>query len=439
MLDLGKGLLFLFLVTGLFLEGCHSKTPETGANGRIYYTCPMHSRIHEDKPGNCPICGMKLVKIETDPETVIPLDSALRYIEDPVTKTVVGNFKVISPGKINPGDTITAEGYTSFDERDGNRVACRVGGRIEKLFVKYANQPIHKGQPLMKLYSPELLSVQRNLLEAVRDKDDLIITALKENLYNLGIHPQQVQQVIQSGQPLVEETIYSPYAGISREITTTQNSGLAPGYGPMSDVVPGMGGSSSLKMEAGNGSSDNKSGGPELLRIQEGMYVDAGQTVFSVQNMDHIWVILNVFNQDIAEISQGDLVLLSDASDSGQMITGKVNFISPFQVGGERTTRVRVYLNRLPDNWRVGSLVRGQIVAKGNNQGWAVPASAVNFLGTGNVVWVQDLKYPHVFHSREVITGEQTGDQIKIISGLKEGDKIAEIGSFMVDSDSFTQ
>ncbi|HVB04272.1 MAG TPA: efflux RND transporter periplasmic adaptor subunit, partial [Chitinophagaceae bacterium] len=268
----GMAILFLLPIAILLLVGCNSKIKETAARVKTYYTCPMHSQIHEDKPGNCPICGMKLIKIEPEPPTAIPLDSALTYLEDPVTQTVVGDFKVVSPGKINSGDTITADGYTGFDERELNTVASRVGGRIEKLYVKYANQPIHVGQPLMKLYSPELLNVQRNLLQAVKDKDGTMVTALKENLYNLGMSPQQVQQVMQAGQPLVEETIFSPYSGISQEITTGQNSGVASGNAPMGDAVNNMGGGNSLNNQAGNGSSAKTFAAPELLRIQEGMY-----------------------------------------------------------------------------------------------------------------------------------------------------------------------
>lgn len=414
--------LFLLLAAGMLIEGCHSKSNHAVANGKFYYTCPMHPQIHKDKPGNCPICGMKLIKIQPDTSSAISLAASLSYLTEPVTQTVVGDFKVISPEKISPADTITADGYTGFDERAVNTVAARAGGRIEKLYVKYTNQPIYKGEPLTKLYSPQLLSAQRNLLQAVKDKDTGITSALKENLYNLGMRPQEVQQVIQTHQPLVEITIYSPYGGISQKTTAGLNTVM-----PAGDSI----------MNAA--SSSNASGAPELLNIREGMYVSAGQTVFSVQNVNQVWVILNVFNRDIGNIRPGDPVTLSAAADPSNRISGKVDFILPYRIDNEKTTRVRVYLNRLPENWKIGTLLRGWIAIGGGQYGWSVPLSAVNRLGTSSVVWVQDKQYQHVFHARKVNTAEQAGGHILIISGLRDGDKIAENASYMVDSDSFIQ
>ncbi len=400
----GIMILSLLAATTLLIGGCHSKTGEIAAGGKAYYTCPMHSQIHEDKPGNCPICGMKLIKIEPDTSSAISLAASLRYLTEPVTQTVVGNFKVISAAKINLPDTITADGYTGFDERAVNTIAARVEGRIEKLYVKYTNQPIYKDEPLMKLYSPQLLSAQRNLLQAVKDKDERIANALKENLYNLGMRPQEVRQVLQSGQPLVDITIYSPYEGISRQIDTT------------------------LNMAA-----------PELLSTREGMYVNAGQMVFSIQNISRVWVILNVFSRDIANVRQGDPVRLSSAADPAKIITGQVNFIPPYRAVAEKTTRVRVYLNRLPEDWKIGTLLRGNIIISRRKGGWFVPLSAVNRLGSSSVVWVMDKEHADVFHARSVITGEQTGDHIRVVSGLGDSDKIVENAAYMVDSDSFIQ
>jgi Cu(I)/Ag(I) efflux system membrane fusion protein len=198
----------VLLAGGIVLDSCQSKQPTKQQETGAYYTCPMHHQIHEDKPGNCPICGMKLIKVASSGKTdKMPLDSALSYLTEPVTQTVVGSFKVIEPVITQQEDTLTVDGYIGFDQRDINMVNTRVAGRIENLYVRYTNQRIHKGQPLMKIYSPELLSVQRNLLQVMQDKDQTLINSLKAQLINLGMQATEIQRVMQSGQALSSITI----------------------------------------------------------------------------------------------------------------------------------------------------------------------------------------------------------------------------------------
>jgi Cu(I)/Ag(I) efflux system membrane fusion protein len=345
----------------------------------------------------------------------MPLDSALSYLTEPVTQTVVGSFKVIEPVTSDPGDTITADGYIGFDQRDINTVSTRVTGRIEKLYVKYTNQQIQKGQPLMEIYSPELLSAQRNLLQVMQDKDQTLISSLKAQLINLGMRIPEIQKVLQNKQPLTNIIIYSPYSGISQQ---TFNEGMA----SMNTV-----------------SYTSPENGSELLNIREGMYVNMGQTVFSIQNIHRVWAILNVFTNDVWDIRRSDAVNLYIDADKTGKVKGRVDFIPPYRSQNEKTTRVRIYLETLPANWKIGTLIHGQIAISGQSRGVYVPLSAVNRLGMRSVVWVQDKQHDDVFHAAQVRTGLQTEDSLQIISGIKLGDKIVENAAYMVDSDSFIQ
>ena len=428
-----KDLVPLPLFLGIFsilLLGCQSKTGKKNSTGSTYYTCAMHPQIHEEEPGNCPICGMKLIKIEPDARSGNSLNTSLRYLEEPATQTVIGDFKVFTPADTTAADTLVADGYIGFDERAVNSIASRVAGRIEHLYVKYSNEPIHQGQPLMKLYSPELLSAQRNLLEALKDQDTSIIIPLKENLYHLGMLPSEVREVIKTGHPIVNVTIYSPYEGISQPIG-----------GPKIHAQAGnnnsMGNSLTENKNSGDGGNENSSPNPELLGLEEGMYVSSGQTVFSVQGVHRVWAILNVFSRNLPDILKGDDVLLFASGNPGHLVTGQVNFIPPYRTNLDKTSQIRVYLSHLPENWRVGTFLRGKIIIQGGEKGWYVPLSAVNRLGSSDVVWVQDKDHPNVFHARRVITAGQTGGEIRIISGLEAHDRIAENASYMVDSDSF--
>lgn len=404
--------LILMTITVALLSGCQSEqnrnTKAQNQNSKSdtgsYYTCSMHHQIHKNEPGNCPICGMKLIKVTpSSGENNMPLDSSLSYLTEPVTTTVVGSFKVIKPVKTKLNDTVVADGYIGFDERDMNKINTRVTGRIEKLYVKYTNQSIREGQPLMTIYSPELLSAQRDLLQAVKDSDQAIISVLKKRLLNLGMKDNEVEKVLQNKKPLARITVYSPYKGISRQP---------------------------------NSSSGNTT---ESLDVKEGMYVNKGQPVFSVQNIHKTWAILNIFTEDVSHIQPGNRVSLYADADPENIIKGRINFIPPYREQNEKTTQVRVYLNKLPENWKIGTLIHGRIAINDENSGWYIPLSAVNNLGMHHVIWVQDKKHKGVFRAREVKTGLAMGDSIEVISGIKPEDKIVANAAYMVGSDSFIQ
>jgi Cu(I)/Ag(I) efflux system membrane fusion protein len=275
---------------------------------------------------------MKLIKVASSDKTdKMPLDSALSYLTEPVTQTVVGSFKVIEPVKAKPNDTLVADGYIGFDQRDVNTVSSRVAGRIETLYVRYANQRIHKGQPLMKIYSPDLLSAQSNLLQVMQDKDQTLINSLKAQLINLGMQATEIQRVMQSGQALSSITIYSPYNGISQPTTggNATNSMASSNSVAASPTGMEMGGSNINPTETmATGQSTNQ---PEALSIREGMYVNRGQTVFSIQNTNRTWAILNVFTSDVWHIHPGDAVSLYTDADPINIVKGRVDFIPPYR------------------------------------------------------------------------------------------------------------
>lgn len=439
--------LMILFSSALLFPGCQStqiknRHPETS----FYYTCPMHHQIHEDKPGYCPVCGMKLIKVSlSSNDEEASLDSVLSYLTEPVTQTVVGSFKVIEPVTSAPEDTVTSDGYIGFDERDVNVVNSRITGRIEKLYVRYTNQHIRKGQPLMAIYSPQLVSAERNLLQAVQDKDQALIAGLKEQLLNLGMRTSEIQEVIQKGQPSVELTIYSPYDGISRqpsagqEIETGQGNGTSNmGGGNMNSPGSSDALQSGMKPGISLSSFTDQNNEPELLDIREGMYVNMGETVFTIQNISRTWAILNVFAPNIWRIHPGDAVNLSADADPSYIVRGHVNFIPPYHSRNEKTIRVRVYIDHAATGWKIGTLIHGKIMINGQDQGMYVPISAVTRLGLHHdVVWVQDKDRADIFHVRNIEAGIQTADSLQIIAGIRPGEKIVENAAYMVGSDSF--
>lgn len=403
----GKGniCLFTFLILiGLEVSSCDSPANQVQRKKDFYYTCPMHPQVRRDGPGDCPVCGMKLVRVETGArEDTVSMDTALYYLSQPVTQTVAGSFKVIEPTLSGSLDTLTVEGWMEFDPEEAYVISPHVDGRIEKVYVKYAYQRIRAGAPLMTVYSPALLTRQRDLLQAYHERAQNLVAGITDELIHLGMNSREIKSVIDDGKPLKAITLFSPYDGFSRP------------------ADPGSG----------------KHAEPELLHSREGMYVKAGQPLLTIQGTHQAWALLGVFASDLKYIHTGDPVVIYTDGDSQDGINGKISFIPPFRGGAEKTSQVRVYLKEIPDHWKVGTLVHGKIVVRGRSRRMFVPASAVDQLGAHSVVWVEDSVNRHIFHVRQVLTGLKNDDSIEIRSGLYPGEKIVENAGYMVDSDSF--
>ncbi|MGH2644014.1 MAG: efflux RND transporter periplasmic adaptor subunit [Chitinophagaceae bacterium] len=413
--------LIIFLILGALLFSCKSKKTNGQKTEESYYTCPMHHQIHADKPGNCPICGMKLILVSrTERGSAVSLDSSLIDLVEPATSTVAGSFKTIQPLRSNLPDTISASGFIGFDPRKSNTVSLLISGRIEKIFVHYFYQYVQKGQPIMILYSPELLSAQRDFLQAVSHHDQALTSSLKENLLNLGMDESEIQKVIQTRAPITDVTIYSPYSGIINQLVENpQENGMTNTMNP-----------SILVGDAYSKSSIN---------LHQGMYVMAGEGLFSIQNIQSIWAILNIFTTHIEQIKIGDPVNLFSEANPVNIIKGSVDFIPPELSQNSNTSQIRVYLDKVPENWKIGTLIHGNIIIPSLNGSAYIPLLAVNRLGLHNVVWVEDAKNSNIYHARQIKTGISIGDSVEVISGIHPGEKIVANASYMVGSESFIQ
>src|SRR6267154_1240306 len=189
------------LVVAMLLASCGRS--EHTANETEQYTCSMHPQVIQDKPGTCPICGMDLVRKTRQGEEA-KITKELSYLLKPVNSVVIASIKTVFPVRKAMEVRIEARGTITHDTRKIATISARFGGRIEKLYIKYKLQPIHKGQKILEIYSPELVIAQRELLYLL-DKDagnNELIRASIEKLLLLGLTENQVNQIVSSNKEL---------------------------------------------------------------------------------------------------------------------------------------------------------------------------------------------------------------------------------------------
>src|ERR1700704_6646657 len=173
----------ILILSMILIAGCNTKQakddhPQSAA--KQLYRCPMHHEIVRDKPGNCPICGMDLVSFGGDEKAII--DVSLNTLLRPTNSYVLSSVPVTSIQQTEEAIEVEALGTVQYDTRGMGAISARVNGRIEKLYLKYTFQDVSKGQKIMEIYSPEILTAQQNLLFLMKNDagNNSFIDAAKE-------------------------------------------------------------------------------------------------------------------------------------------------------------------------------------------------------------------------------------------------------------------
>ncbi len=390
------------------------------------YTCPMHPTVLQDKPGSCPVCGMDLVK-KGQPGEEVKITAELNYLLKPTNAMVTSSIKTISPVQKIMNVETKSNGIITYDTRRFISLPIRFGGRIEKLLVKYNFQPIRKGEKILEIYSPELLTAQRDLLYLLKSDTDNVqlIDGAKEKLRLLGLFESQISHLATTSQENYSFSVYSPLDGYIVEEAVISAS-------TPTDQAPSVAMNGGMATSSPNAKQTSiRSSGGELL-IREGMYVSTGQIIFKIVNTDQVWAEFDVYQRDAAFISENDRVHLTFDSTTEEVLAS-VNFIQPFFKNGENFVKVRVYLSNAGNKFRIGQLVKAQFSIPSKNTLW-IPVSARLDLGTKEIVFT---KRRGVFRPKEITTSRQSDDWIEVISGLEVSDSLAYHAQFMIDSESF--
>src|SRR3990170_5781405 len=354
------------LVSIIFLNACKNKKVENDQKNKELWTCSMHPEIIRDKPGACPICGMDLIK-KVENTTALN-EIMLNDLLQPTDRFVVSLIPVTAIKRESEQIEVETLGTIAYDTRLVNTISARVSGRIERLYVKYRYQHVMKGQRIMDIYSPGLLTAQQELLFLGKNDPDnsSLINAAKQKLLLLGVSENQLHQVIRTGKPSLSIAVYSNYSGHIHEAGT---------------AMPGIN-KQEQKMDISRVT--------EELPVKEGMYIEKGQTIFQLFNVDRSWALLNVFPESQSLVKVGDAVRIVPETAPGKNFRAKIDFIEPFYRKENKTLTARVYFNNSKLQIPVGSQVKATIFASSKEADW-LPASAVLSLGIDKVVFIKTM------------------------------------------------
>jgi RND family efflux transporter MFP subunit len=381
-------------------EQANAATPERKI---LYYVDPMHPAYTSDKPGVAPDCGMELEPVYegsagagSAASTSMPT-GAVQI--SPERRQLIG--VKFATAQIEPATrTIRTVGTVAADETRVVHVHPRFEGWIERVHGDFVGQLVRRGQPLVSIYSPEMLASQQELLLARRARElmkenplpsasghgESLFEAAKRRLELWGLTRRQIEQVLETGEPVPIVTLSAP----ARGYITVRNAF------PSQKVTPDT----------------------ELYTI-----VDLGR----------VWVFADVYESDIASIRVGQTARVAAAYADGPPLTARVNYIQPQVDPATRTLKVRLEMSNPGTRLKPGMFVNAEFDA-GEATRLTVPVDAVVDSGAAQTVFVD--RGQGYLEPRRVEVGERLGDRVAIKSGLAAGERVVASGTFLVDSES---
>ena len=366
-----------------------ANTPTASTEEEIW-VCSMHPQIRQNEPGICPICEMDLTPLEAntsdDPLVLQMTESAVKLSN--IQTSIVGQ----SSGK-DAINKIELSGRIEADERLASSQVTHVSGRIEKLFVTYTGARVRKGQKVASIYSPELITAQRELLEALKlqDLNPALVEAARNKLRFWKIGKSTIEGIEKEGKIIETFGVYADQSGI---VTNR--------------------------------------------RVSVGDYVQKGNALFDLMNLNKVWVVFDAYEEDLENISIGDEITFSTPAIPNKNFTSKVTFIDPLLNPQTRTVAIRTEVTNTKALLKPEMLVTGMLKStnkKAINTPLNVPKSAVMWTGKRSVVYVKvpDMEIPS-FQFREVELGNALGSNYQVLEGLEADEEVVTYGSFTIDA-----
>ena len=352
------------------------------------WTCSMHPQIKQDKPGQCPICAMDLIPVATAQATGEFIDPNEIVLTESAAKLADIQTMIVSKG--TPQKSLYLQGKVHPDERNIAELTARFGGRIEQLFVNFTGQNVQKGEKLATLYSPDLVTAQMELLEAIAYKESRpsFYTAARAKLKLWDLREDQIIAIEEKGEPQLYFDILSPISGTVM-----------------------------------------------MRHVALGDYVKEGTALFQVTDLSRVWVMFDAYESDLPWIKTGDRVELTIPSLPGNSYEGIVRHIDPFINPTTRVARVRIELPnkglKLKPEMFAKGLLHSKIAASSDQL--LIPKSSILWTGKRAVVYVSlPERGSPSFLYREIILGPEAGNFYVVSEGLMEGEEIAVYGVFKI-------
>jgi Cu(I)/Ag(I) efflux system membrane fusion protein len=433
-----------------------ASSPSQGQmSGQIaYWTCSMHPQIHMPKPGLCPICNMKLIPVYKEAGGGSEMASMRKFTTSESAKALMDIETAPVERKF-----VTAEirmvGKVEYDETRLAYITAWVSGRLDRLYVDYTGVSVNKGDHMVYMYSPELLSAQEELIQAMkavqkteggnsgimRDLSAKTLDAVREKLRLLGLSAEQIAEVEKRGSATDHITIYAPISGI-----VVHKNAL------------------------------------------EGMYVNTGTRIYTVADLTNVWVKLDAYESDLSWLRYGQEVEFTTVSFPGEVFRGTISFIDPVLDPVTRTVKIRVDVSnqngKLKPEMFVKALVKANVAAGGkvmdprlagkwicpmhpsiikeepgkcdicemplvrteslgyvsaepqeSEKPLVIPVSAALVTGTRAIVYVEvpNTDKP-TYEGREIVLGPRAGNYYIVRNGLEEGQRVVTKGNFKIDS-----
>lgn len=402
----------------LLLAAC---TTKDGAQVHDTYTCPMHPTVVSDKPGTCPVCGMDLVR-KARPGEEVAISQELRALAKSPNEVVMSSVKTIK-GEYKPMRLQSAaQGVVTYDPRKVYTLSSRIAGRLEKVYVKYAFQSVLRGQKVAEIYSPELVTAQRELLYIVKNdpQNEALITAAKNKILAMGVSTEQLNNILRQQTAQYSFAIFSPYDGYVLAVDQQPPAAIP----SMTSRGNDMNGATTRATTAGSSANDAAS---EVIR--EGDYVAAGQSLFTIADAEAFRIELSLPQAEAHAVSKTSRATVYIDNDT---LTTSVDLVQPFPSDGGEFLKVWIYAPR-KKSLKIGQLVMAHVELDDRESLW-IPAEAVVDLGLDQVVFV---KQRDTFKARKIVTGKKISGWVEVMRGITTADEIAGNAQYLVDSESF--
>lgn len=398
-----RSIALLFILIVVIAGGCSGG--EHGAKEKDIYYCPMHPTYTSDRPGDCPICNMKLKKKERG-EKIDKAQESLpgsAVVNLSLQRQQMINIKTGKAAMRLMEKEIRTVGRVEYDERKVALVNTKYSGWIEELYADYTGKHVNKGDPLLAIYSPDLVATQEELLTALQGKE----TAEKGGAGQLAINTNRLYESAKQ-KLLYWDISEEQIAALEKSRTVSKRMTVAAPIG--GHVVE--------------------------KQALAGKFVMAGENLYQIADLSTIWITADIYEYELPYIKEGMEATVELSYLPGESFKGKVAYIYPYLTPSTRTAKVRFELANDGGKLKPGMFANVKMAVDLGKK-LSVPESAVIDSGKQQVLFIA--KQNGYFEPRAVKLGAKIDDYYEVLDGVYEGEDIVSSGTFLLDSESKLQ